>query len=61
MTANFGIAFVLPVCAALLCTGLASTATAGVTISPTHPELLEQGVLDAYNAGQKSVVIPAGT
>ena len=30
------------------------------TISPAHPELLQQGILAAYAAGQTSVVIPAG-
>ncbi len=45
-----GIAFLL----------LPITVTAGTTISPGHPELLQQGILDAYNAGQKSVVVPAG-
>src|SRR5579871_4684797 len=33
---------------------------AAVTISPDHPELLQQGILAAYAAGQKSVAIPAG-
>jgi hypothetical protein len=47
----------LPVISCLL---LASIANAAVTISPAHPELLQQGIVDAYNGGQKSVVIPAG-
>jgi len=37
-----------------------SSAWAAVTISPDHPELLQQGIQDAYAAGQSSVVIPAG-
>jgi uncharacterized protein (TIGR03437 family) len=36
------------------------SANAAVTISPDHPEQLQQGILDAYTAGQKSVTIPAG-
>jgi hypothetical protein len=43
-----------------VCLLLASAAAAQITISPDHPELLQQGILDAYAAGQKSVVIPAG-
>ena len=45
------------ICIAVLA---ARSASAAVTISPDHPELLQQGILDAYAAGQKSVVIPAG-
>ena len=37
-----------------------SASAAAVTISPDHPELLQQQILAAYAAGQKSVVIPAG-
>jgi len=40
---------------------LVSTAVSLAAISPNHPELLQQGILDAYNSGQSSVVIPAGT
>ena len=44
-----------------LCFLLASgTLSAQVSISPDHPELLQQGILAAYAAGQKSVVVPAG-
>ena len=39
---------------------LTSSASAAVAISPDHPELLQQQILAAYAAGQKSVVIPAG-
>ena len=31
-----------------------------LAISPQHPELLQQTILDAYKAGQKKIVIPAG-
>jgi uncharacterized protein (TIGR03437 family) len=49
------------VCASsIMCFLLACNASATVTISPDHPELLQQGILAAYAAGQKSVVIPAG-
>lgn len=45
----------------LIALGLvACTASAQVTISPNHPELLQQGILAAYAAGQTSVVIPSG-
>ncbi|HEY2012827.1 MAG TPA: right-handed parallel beta-helix repeat-containing protein, partial [Bryobacteraceae bacterium] len=39
---------------------LTSAASAAVAISPGHPELLQQGILDAYASGQKSVVVPPG-
>jgi len=39
---------------------LASTTNAQVTISPSHPELLQQQISAAYNAGQKSVTVPPG-
>jgi len=42
------------------CFLLTFTASAAVTISPDHPELLQQGILAAYAAGQKTVVVPAG-
>jgi len=47
---NPGIALLLLIC----------SASASAAISPDHPELLQQGILDAYNAGQPSVVVPAG-
>ncbi len=31
-----------------------------MTISTQHPELLQQRIMDAYKAGQKKIVIPAG-
>jgi uncharacterized protein (TIGR03437 family) len=40
---------------------LCCAAAGAVTISPSHPELLQQGILAAYKAGQSSVTIPAGT
>ncbi len=43
-----------------MCFLLACSASAQGTISPDHPELLQQGIAAAYAAGQKSVVIPAG-
>ncbi len=43
-----------------MCLLLAFRASAGVTISPDHPELVQQGILAVYAAGQKSVVVPAG-
>jgi hypothetical protein len=43
-----------------MCFLLTCSASAAVTISPDHPELLQQGILAAYSAGQKSVIIPAG-
>jgi uncharacterized protein (TIGR03437 family) len=39
---------------------LTVNASAAVTISPDHPELLQRGILDAYAAGQRTVVVPAG-
>jgi Periplasmic copper-binding protein (NosD) len=45
------------ICIAFL---LASSANAAVTISPDHPESVQQGILAAYAAGQNSVVIPPG-
>ncbi|HLW76359.1 MAG TPA: hypothetical protein VKS01_05225, partial [Bryobacteraceae bacterium] len=39
---------------------LAATGNAAAPISPDHPELLQQAILDAYAAGQAGVVIPAG-
>jgi hypothetical protein len=39
---------------------LAGPLRAASAISPDHPELLQQQILAAYAAGQKSVVIPAG-
>jgi len=39
---------------------LTCAVSAGVTISPDHPELLQQAILAAYAAGQSSVVIPPG-
>jgi hypothetical protein len=44
-----------------ICLLLARSASAAVTISPDHPELLQQGILAAYAAGQKSVVVPAAS
>jgi hypothetical protein len=35
--------------------------SATAAISPSHQELPQQGILGAYNAGQPSVVAPAGT
>jgi uncharacterized protein (TIGR03437 family) len=43
-----------------VCFLLACSADAAAVISPDHPELLQQGILAAYTAGQKSVMIPAG-
>jgi hypothetical protein len=43
-----------------VCGLLDSTANGAAPISPDHPELLQQGIVAAYAAGQKSVVIPAG-
>src|ERR1700694_71077 len=51
-------AILVRVCPAVLL--LASSARAAATISPDHPELLQQGILAAYAAGQKSVAVPAG-
>jgi hypothetical protein len=45
---------------ALLSIFLGCAAGVDASISPDHPELLQQGILAAYAAGQKSVVIPAG-
>src|SRR5579864_9241402 len=42
------------------CFLMACAANAAVTISPAHPELLQQGIMVAYAAGQKTVVVPAG-
>ena len=39
---------------------LVSIPTAAATISPDHPELLQQGILAAYAGGQKSVTVPSG-
>jgi uncharacterized protein (TIGR03437 family) len=44
-----------------ICVLLTCNATAAVAISPDHPEQLQQGILAAYAAGQKSVLIPSGT
>jgi uncharacterized protein (TIGR03437 family) len=43
-----------------VCLLLGCRASGAVTISPDHPELLQQGILAAYAAGQKSVMVPAG-
>jgi uncharacterized protein (TIGR03437 family) len=43
-----------------VCFLVASSADAAAPISPAHPELLQQGILAAYAAGQKSVVVPPG-
>jgi len=43
-----------------MCILLACRGSAAVTISPEHPELLQQGIMEAYDSGQKSVVVPAG-
>lgn len=47
-------------CVGLTLSLLAACTNAAAQISPAHPELLQEGIIDAYNAGQKSVVIPAG-
>ena len=44
----------------IACLLLAFCGHAQATISPAHPELVQQEILAAYAAGEKSVVVPAG-